>query len=172
MPLRARGFDLLTLEIRSGEDGKLADLLSAITSYKRRLLAVVVHLNDTYLIEERKDRSLPGFPRVIGTVRRVRAHVKRVCHRDCTLVLHSGDFLGPSQVGRTTKGSIMIQLLAMLGLDAYVPGNHEFDYGPQVFIQRATALNDARKGRCRIVLANTETNELDIGRILKWPTEV
>jgi hypothetical protein len=43
---------------------ELQHLLDTIDTVQDRLVAAVVHLNDTYLIEERKEARLPGFPRV------------------------------------------------------------------------------------------------------------
>jgi len=40
--------------------------LQAITKHKNELVAVVVQLNDTYLVEERRERNLPVFPKIIG----------------------------------------------------------------------------------------------------------
>jgi hypothetical protein len=56
----------------------LGKVLQAITDHKNELAAVVLHLNDTYLIEKRPDRKLPGFARLIATIRLLRAHIEEV----------------------------------------------------------------------------------------------
>lgn len=47
---------------------------------------------------------------------------------DVTLLFHSGDAISPSLVSTFDKGASMIKALNLLKLDAFVPGNHEFDF--------------------------------------------
>lgn len=147
------------------EPTQLTRLLEAIERGRDRLVAVVVHLNDTYLIEERAAQQLPGFPRVIATVARIREHVMQTLGCDRTLVVHSGDFLGPSRVGKRTQGKLMVELLNRLGLDYCVLGNHEFDYGESVLIER---LADAQ---FRIVLSNVATSVFATTPYALWPSD-
>lgn len=143
----------------------LESIFSTIEKEKSRLLAAVVHINDTYLLDERHERGFPGFPRVISTVKRLREHVTAVMGEDRTLVLHSGDFLGPSLVGKNTKGMAMVELLDRMGLDWCVLGNHEFDYDEQGLIN---CLNKAKFG---VVMANVVTPIRRIKKIVLWPCE-
>lgn len=46
-----------------------------------------------------------------------------------SLVLHGGDDYQGSPISSITKGLSQIELLNLFGLDAFVVGNHEFDYG-------------------------------------------
>lgn len=140
-------------------------LLAAFERDRDKLLAIVVHLNDTYLIEERPDQKLPGFARVTSTINRIRQQVKDILGQDRTLVVHSGDFLGPSRVGKTTRGHVMVELLNRLGLDACVLGNHEFDYGPDVLVERL------REARFKVSIGNVETGAICNTRIILWPPE-
>src|SRR5947199_6777840 len=127
---------------------ELDSLLESITRYRNELVAVVVHLNDTYLIEERPSRNLPGFPRIIATINRLRQHVEKEARLDRFLVVHSGDFLGPSLLGKSDKGNAMIELLEKAGLNYCVLGNHEFDHG-------AEELADRLRGRkFKVLVAN------------------
>src|SRR5882672_4899361 len=110
-------------------DNKVHWLLDEIEYSKGRLVGVVVHVNDTYLFDERPPMR-PGFPRVIATVERIRQHTKKVLGDDRLLVVHSGDFLGPSRVTESEAGRMaMVKLLNKMGLNYCVLGNHEFDYG-------------------------------------------
>lgn len=143
---------------------KVDQLLKTIEEGKEFILAVLIHLNDTYLIEERPDQNLPGFPRVIATIRRIRDHVNRVFGEDRTLVLHSGDFLGPSRVGTITKGRVMLELLNRLGLDWCVLGNHEFDYGESTLIDQMKTANFG------ITIANMKPAAMDIAAHVLWPS--
>jgi 2',3'-cyclic-nucleotide 2'-phosphodiesterase (5'-nucleotidase family) len=140
-------------ETPAGEDwNTLKEVLKEIGKRKDDLVAVVVHLNDTYLIEERPERNLPGFARIIATVNRLRAHVKEVTGKDLLLVVHSGDFLFPSLLSsnpdKGDKGEAMVKLFNKVGVDYCVLGNHEFDDGAKVL---ATRLEEAK---FKVLLAN------------------
>jgi 2',3'-cyclic-nucleotide 2'-phosphodiesterase (5'-nucleotidase family) len=135
----------------------LGDVFKAIERVRDRLAAVIVHMNDTYLIEERRDQGFPGFARVTATVKKVREHVRQTLGANRTLVLHSGDFLAPSRVSDKSKGEVMIDLLNEMGLDYCVLGNHEFDYGADVLQQRLS------KAEFGVLLANASCPTCD------WP---
>ena len=53
-----------------------------------------------------------------------------------TLFVHSGDTLSPSLLSGIDKGAHIIDILNRLGVDIFAPGNHEFDFGPEVFRAR------------------------------------
>ncbi|MBB5168253.1 metallophosphoesterase [Mycobacterium sp. AZCC_0083] len=127
---------------------QLEKALIFITDHKTELVAVVVHLNDTYLVDERRDRKLPGFAKLIATVGRLRAHIEKETGVDLLLVVHSGDFLGPSLLSKFDKGEAMVELLNRLGVDYCVLGNHEFDHGAEVLADRL------REARFKVLLAN------------------
>lgn len=72
-----------------------------------------------------------GIARVGGVVRSERAN------GDNVLLFHAGDALSPSLLSGFDQGAHMIELLNMLDLATFAPGNHEFDFGPDVFVERA-----------------------------------
>jgi 5''-nucleotidase/2'',3''-cyclic phosphodiesterase and related esterases len=53
-----------------------------------------------------------------------------------TLFLLAGDTISPSVESNTYKGQQMIDAWNAIGLDFAVFGNHEFDYGPEVLLER------------------------------------
>jgi Calcineurin-like phosphoesterase len=122
--------------------------LQAITDHKKELVAVVVHLNDTYLIDDRPKRQLPGFAKIIATINQLRTHIENETGKDLLLVVHSGDFLSPSLVGRKDKGAAMVALLNMARVKYCVLGNHEFDDGARVLARRL------RQANFKVLLAN------------------
>lgn len=124
-------------------------LLDRIRDNKDRVVAVVVHLNDTYLIEERAGR-LPGFGRLIATVGHLREYVKRTIGDDRVLVVHSGDFLGPSLLAKKDTGRAMVELLEKVGLHYCVLGNHEFDHKAEVLGERVN------RKKFKVLVANSE----------------
>ncbi len=112
---------------------KISGLLDQIRvlAAQDNLACVIVHLNDTYLIDERRvnDKiSIPGMARVAQLVNYFRGITINLLREDRVNVMHSGDFLSPSLIGKTTKGEHMCDILEMIGLTHFTLGNHEFDY--------------------------------------------
>ena len=53
------------------------------------------------------------------------------------LYLYSGDMISPSLLSGIDGGANTVQLTNLEPFDVAVPGNHEFDFGPEVFLERA-----------------------------------
>ncbi len=92
-----------------------------------------VVLCDIYKLSEVNGRG--GYARLAGAVNRVRAKDKNV------VVVHAGDAISPSLFSGFDKGAHTIDLLNRIGLDVFVPGNHEFDFGKEVFLKRMAEAN-------------------------------
>jgi 5'-nucleotidase len=90
----------------------------------------LLHLNDVYQIGPVDKGQNGGLARVATIRGRVQAESPD------TLLLLGGDTLSPSVASNTFKGEQMIAVWNSLKLDLAVPGNHEFDFGPEVFRQR------------------------------------
>jgi hypothetical protein len=139
-------------------------LFDRISRFAGRLAGVVVHLNDTYFVEQRAQQQLPGFPRLIATVAALRDHVRRTCGEDRVVVVHSGDFLGPSRLAKSDKGRTMIEVLNRVGVEFCVLGNHEFDHGEP---ELAARLKDAR---FHALVANAQApDDLPVDAMALWP---
>ena len=54
-----------------------------------------------------------------------------------TLLVDDGDFIQGEPIGTMTKGGTMIDLMNATGYDIAIPGNHEFDYGMDRFLELA-----------------------------------
>ncbi len=52
------------------------------------------------------------------------------------IVAHGGDTLSPSVMSGLDKGAHIVALTNMIAPDIFVPGNHEFDFGKAIFLQR------------------------------------
>ncbi len=90
-------------------------------------------VNDVYRIEENKDRR-GGMARLAAAVKAERA---RALAEDRHLVcVHAGDTLSPSLLSSFDQGAHMIALFNDVGLDIFVPGNHEFDFGKDIYFER------------------------------------
>lgn len=93
--------------------------------------AVILSINDVYRLKGIDEGRLGG----LGRVRALRERLER--QAPDLLLLHGGDFLSPSFLGRTYKGRQMVDLMNVLDGDPAtatfddrlfaVFGNHEFD---------------------------------------------
>ena len=90
----------------------------------------VLQINDAYSLEPVDDGKRGGMARLATLVKELRAKNPN------TLFLHGGDFLSPSVLSTYLKGRQMIAVLDAVGMDAVTFGNHEFDFGPAVLIER------------------------------------
>ena len=89
--------------------------------------------NDIYQMGETlmpDGRRRGGFARLAAVVKAERAKGGHV------LFAHGGDTLSPSLMSGIDQGAHIIALTNMIRPDIFVPGNHEFDFGKAVFLQR------------------------------------
>ncbi len=90
----------------------------------------LLQVNDVY-------RFTPADRGAAGGLARVSTLRKRVLKDSPnTLFLLAGDTISPSVESITYKGKQMIDAWNQIGLDYSVFGNHEFDYGDDVLLQR------------------------------------
>ena len=88
----------------------------------------IIEVNDFYQMSETDGRG--GFARLAAVVKAERAAGKHV------LVMHAGDTFSPSLMSGFDQGEHMVALFNALGLDVFIPGNHEFDFGKEVYAKR------------------------------------
>ena len=139
----------------------------------KNLTAAIIHLNDTYLIDERRfgaELAIPGMARIASLVATVRRAVSESCGQDRTIVVHSGDFLSPSRLGKTLKGEAMTDILGRLPLRFATLGNHEFDFGTDVLAQRL------QQATFETLIANlrpppNREKDFKFSEIVFWPTD-
>ncbi len=94
-------------------------------------------VNDIYLMNEEEGpdgKKRGGFPRLAAVVKAEREKAEKSGGR--AVFVHAGDTLSPSLLSGIDRGYHIIQLLNMIPPDIFVPGNHEFDFGKDVFLQR------------------------------------
>src|SRR5690554_5937297 len=92
------------------------------------LRLVIVHVSDLDRIEARGGRGgLAKLASLVGTLRLKHEYV---------LLTHGGDAISPSVMSNFDQGAHMIDLLNRLDLDIFVLGNHDFDFGPEVTLER------------------------------------
>lgn len=90
----------------------------------------LLHLNDVYQMSPIDKGKDSGLARVATLRKQV------VAESPNTLFLLAGDTLSPSVASTVFKGEQMIALWNAVGLDYAVLGNHEFDFGDDVLVER------------------------------------
>ncbi len=93
----------------------------------------LVLVNDIYRMGEHEGRG--GFARLAAIVRGERARGVP------TLVCHAGDTFSPSLMSGFDQGAHIVELTNLVRPDLFVPGNHEFDFGPAIFAKRLAEAN-------------------------------
>ncbi|MGI8917699.1 MAG: bifunctional metallophosphatase/5'-nucleotidase, partial [Pyrinomonadaceae bacterium] len=90
----------------------------------------LLQVNDVYQFAPVDRGTRGGLGRVVT--------LKKQIQRDSpnTLFLFAGDTISPSVESITHKGAQMIEAWNVAGLDYATFGNHEFDFGPEVLLER------------------------------------
>ena len=88
----------------------------------------IVGVGDIYAFDGGKVRG--GFARLNAVAKAEKAANPN------TLYLFDGDMISPSLLSGLDQGANTIQLTNVVPFDLAVPGNHEFDFGPSVFLDR------------------------------------
>ena len=99
----------------------------AAETVTRKLTLVLI--SDIYNMSANRDRR-GGLARIAAAIKAEKSKGNPV------IVAHAGDAISPSLMSGLDKGEHMIDLLNMFKLDVFVPGNHEYDFGPENFVKR------------------------------------
>ena len=91
----------------------------------------ILGVGDAYNFEEEDGRG--GFARLNAVAKAERAANPN------TLYVFDGDMLSPSLLSGFDKGQNTIDLTNLEPFDIAVPGNHEFDFGPENFYEKMKA---------------------------------
>ena len=144
----------------------LASTLALITAW-RPAWAQATHtanvtfvlFNDFYLMGEQPfpdGKMRGGFARLAAVVKAERERARTAGRQ--VIVAHGGDTLSPSILSGLDRGAHIVALTNMIAPDIFVPGNHEFDFGKAVFLERmreatfplyGANLRDPAGSRCR-----------------------
>jgi 2',3'-cyclic-nucleotide 2'-phosphodiesterase (5'-nucleotidase family) len=104
--------------------------LSSAQTTRSRVTFVLV--NDIYQMSEQPapdGQPHGGFARLAAVVKAERA-------KGPVIFVHAGDTLSPSLMSGIDQGEHIMVLTNMLAPDVFVPGNHEFDFGKEIFFKR------------------------------------
>ncbi|MBZ6077392.1 bifunctional metallophosphatase/5'-nucleotidase [Microvirga puerhi] len=102
-------------------------LLSGTALAQEAVTIRFVQTNDIDRMSPEKGRG--GFAKLATVIKEERA-------KGNAFFVHSGDTISPSLLSGFDKGAHIIDILNHMGVDAMVPGNHEFDLGPDAFRAR------------------------------------
>lgn len=91
----------------------------------------ILGVGDVYNFEGDKDQG--GFAKLNAVAKAERANNPN------TLYVFDGDMLSPSILSGFDHGQNTIDLTNLVPFDIAVPGNHEFDFGPQNFLEKMAA---------------------------------
>ena len=85
-------------------------------------------VNDIYHMSDTKGRG--GYPRLAAIVKQERARGVPM------LFCHAGDCFSPSLMSGFDQAEHVVALTNLVEPDVFVPGNHEFDFGKDAFLER------------------------------------
>ncbi len=88
-------------------------------------------VNDIYRMGDDKGRG--GFAKLAAVVKEERARGMPM------LFCHAGDTFSPSLMSGFDQGAHIVELTNMIRPDVFVPGNHEFDFGTDVYFKHLRA---------------------------------
>lgn len=118
--------------LRAALLGAVAALpLLAAPALAETVKLTLLGVGDVYNFTENKGRG--GFARLNAVAR-----AEREANPN-TLYVFDGDMLSPSLISGFDKGQNTIDLTNIVPFDIAVPGNHEFDFGPENFAEKIKA---------------------------------
>jgi 2',3'-cyclic-nucleotide 2'-phosphodiesterase (5'-nucleotidase family) len=103
-------------------------LLAVAAAQAEPVKITFLHTNDVYEIAPKKGKG--GLAELMTLLKAERAAAEH------SITTFGGDLISPSILSGLLEGAQMIELMNALGVDVAVPGNHEFDFGPEVARQR------------------------------------
>ncbi|MFN6005016.1 MAG: bifunctional metallophosphatase/5'-nucleotidase, partial [Paracoccaceae bacterium] len=109
----------------------IAAALIAAQAEAETVKLTLLGVGDVYNFEEEDGRG--GFARLNAVAKAERAANPN------TLYLFNGDMLSPSLASGFDKGQNTIDFTNLVPFDLAVPGNHEFDFGPENFMEKMKA---------------------------------
>lgn len=93
---------------------------------------VIIHTNDVHCSV---DQDSPKGTFAVAQLAAYRAKLEEAGYT--TILVDGGDFIQGDVLGTLSDGKYLARIMDKLGYDVAVPGNHEFDYGMESFLQIA-----------------------------------
>lgn len=108
--------------------GGVLSIATATVALADTVNITLLLVNDIYKLSGDKERG--GFARLASVARAEREKGGNL------LYVHAGDTISPSLMSGFDQGAHVIELLNVVPPDVFVPGNHEYDFGAEVFKKR------------------------------------
>lgn len=107
-------------------------LIGAVSTsaFAQKATVTFLHVNDVYELSPKQGKG--GFAPLMTLLKQERAKASN----GTTITTLGGDLIASSMMSGITKGTQMIELTNAIGMDVAVVGNHEFDFGSEIFKQR------------------------------------
>ncbi|MBR2868419.1 MAG: bifunctional metallophosphatase/5'-nucleotidase [Clostridia bacterium] len=100
-------------------------LVSAVpTAFAAETETVIIYTNDVHC-------AIDDYPVIAAYKTELIAQGKNV------IVVDAGDAIQGEIIGAITEGEAVVDIMNTIGYDYAIPGNHEFDYGVEVFLDLA-----------------------------------
>ena len=106
--------------------------LVLVPAHAEPLTVTFIHVNDWDRMGD--DGGRGGAARIAAAVKAERASAEAA--GGLAVATFGGDMISPSVMSGIDRGAHMIDLANAVGFDLAVPGNHEFDFGPEVLRER------------------------------------
>ena len=87
---------------------------------------------------------------------------------DRVTLVDAGDAIQGGAIGTLSDGAFLVDIMNQLGYDIAVPGNHEFDYGTENFLELARERADYTYLSCNFVDLRTGASVLPPYRVLDY----
>ncbi len=104
-------------------------------------------------------RRTPGIARLASVIKAERAATGG---RDHVLLIDCGDLFQGSYQATLDRGGSLVHYLNQLSYDAFIPGNHDFDFGTSVLLKHLNGI------QADVLAFNLRLKDAPPGRILKW----
>ena len=113
--------------------------VAPLVTHAEPLNVSLIHVNDWDRMGD--DNGRGGAARIAAVVKAERTRAEAA--DGLAVVTFGGDMISPSVLSGIDRGAHMIDLANAVGFDVAVPGNHEFDFGPDVLQERLAESNAA-----------------------------
>lgn len=104
-------------------------------------------------------RRTPGIARLASVIKAERTAAGG---RDHVLLIDCGDLFQGSYQATLDHGGSLVHYLNLLSYDAFIPGNHDFDFGTSELVKHLNGIQAA------VLALNLNLKGTPPGRILKW----
>ena len=117
---------------------------------------VILYTNDVHnAYTNNADKKYQGYASLAWLKNQVKETTSHVA------LVDNGDALQGDLIGTLSKGSYIVDIMNKVGYDVAIPGNHEFDFGMDNFLEIASKKAAYKYVSCNFMDLKTNTSVLD-----------